>query len=419
MKINEKYKPLFEQPKHVRYYVVTGGRGSAKSFSIALWTCLKTYEQHSRTLYTRYTLTSAGISIIPEFIEKIDLLNKELDFEVTKAEIVNKRTKSDILFRGLKTSSGNQTANLKSINGVSCWILDEAEELHDPEMFDKIDLSIRSMKSQNIVILVLNPAEKEHWVYKRFFEDMGVQGGFNGVVGNVCYIHTTYKDNIANLSDSFLDNVEKLKKQDFERYEHIFLGKWVDEPQGVLFSKKDLHFNTLLSEPDSTIAYIDVADTGEDSHCCVIGAISGDKVYIVDVLYTKESTDTNVQMTAAILNKWKPEYCRIESNMGGNMYTNLLRPKVRNDIQLLPVRNTTNKHTRITTLSGFIKEFFVFRNDYEIGSDYDLFMRNMTTYLKDGTSKHDDATDSCQGLAKMCRTFFAHLWNDYYVEGKD
>ena len=419
MKINDKYKLLFEQPKGIRYYVLTGGRASGKSYVVALWNCLKTFETNVRILYTRYTLTSANISIIPEFIEKIEILNKESNFEVTKSEIVNKQTNSDILFRGLKTSSGNQTANLKSINGVSCWILDEAEELHDEAMFDKIDLSIRSLKSKNIVILVLNPAQKEHWIYDRFFEKKGVTSGFNGVVDDVCYIHTSYLDNLHNLSESFLQKAEQLKAQDIDLYRHIFMGEWVEEPQGVLFSRKTLTFATPPPEFDAKLAYIDIADTGSDDHCCVIGALRGNKIYIIDVLYTKESTDTNVQLTADILNKHTPEYCRIESNMGGGMYRNLLQPKVSNLVQLLAVRNSTNKHVRIMTLSGFIKEFCVFRDDYEINSDYDRFMRNLTTYLKDGKAQHDDAPDALQGLAKMFRAFYKHVWNDYYVEGKD
>jgi len=421
MKINEKYKTLFEQPKDIRYYIVTGGRGSAKSFSVALYSCLKTYEKDVRILYTRYTLTSAGISIIPEFTEKLELLNIHDNFNVTKSEIINNGTNSDILFRGLKTSSGNQTANLKSIQGVSVWILDEAEELHDEKMFDKIDFSIRSKTSQNIVILVLNPAEKEHWVYKRFFESKGIESGFNGVADNVCYIHTSYLDNIDNLSESFIKNVEQVKELDYDKYRHIFLGEWIEEPEGVLFSKKDLNFfnSNDIKEYDSTLAYIDVADTGKDSHCVIIGQLKDNKVYITDVLYTTESTDTNVGKSGDILNKYNPEWCRIESNMGGNMYRNLLDNVVNSSVQLLPIRNTTNKHTRIMTLSGFVKSFFVFRNDYELNSDYDLFMKNFTNYLKDGSSKHDDAPDSVQGLAKMYRTFYAHIWSTFFVDGKD
>ena len=147
-----------------------------------------------RVLFTRYTMVSAHLSIIPEFLEKIGLLGFENIFSVNKAEVVNLGNQSDILFRGIKTSAGNQTASLKSLQGISCWVLDEAEELIDEDIFDTIDLSIREKNIQNRIILILNPVTKEHWIYKRFFEDKGVEAGFNGFKDNVCYIHSTYLD---------------------------------------------------------------------------------------------------------------------------------------------------------------------------------------------------------------------------------
>jgi phage terminase large subunit len=65
-----------------------------------------------RILFTRYTMTSARLSIIPEFLEKIGLLGYDEVFSVNKAEVVNLKNKSDILFRGIKTSAGNQTASV-------------------------------------------------------------------------------------------------------------------------------------------------------------------------------------------------------------------------------------------------------------------------------------------------------------------
>jgi phage terminase large subunit len=64
-------------------------------------------------------VASAGISIIPEFMEKIELMEVAHHFDINKSEITNTETGSDILFRGIKTSSGNQTANLKSLQGVT------------------------------------------------------------------------------------------------------------------------------------------------------------------------------------------------------------------------------------------------------------------------------------------------------------
>jgi phage terminase large subunit len=180
-------------------------------------------------------MVSAHLSIIPEFLEKIGLLGFDSIFSINKSEVVNTSTKSDILFRGIKTSSGNQTASLKSLQGISCWVLDEAEELIDENIFDTIDLSIRQKSIQNRIILVLNPVTKEHWIYKRFFEERGVRDGFNGIKDNVCYIHSTYLDNKANLSKSFLERIYRLKDINFKKYQHKILGGWLDKAEGVVF----------------------------------------------------------------------------------------------------------------------------------------------------------------------------------------
>ena len=121
--IHPKYAPL--QADDSRYFVITGGRGSGKSFAVNLMLVLLTYEQGHTILFTRYTLTSAYISIIPEFIEKLELLGVIGDFHITKDEIINRRTGSKIIFRGIRTSSGDQTANLKSLTGITTWVVDE------------------------------------------------------------------------------------------------------------------------------------------------------------------------------------------------------------------------------------------------------------------------------------------------------
>jgi len=180
-------------------------------------------------------MVSAHLSIIPEFLEKIGLLGFENVFHINKAEVTNSSNNSDILFRGIKTSAGNQTASLKSLQGISCWVLDEAEELVDENIFDTIDLSIREKDVQNRVILILNPVTKEHWIYRRFFEEKGIEGGFNGVRDNVCYIHSTYLDNIKNLSESFLDRIKSIKHNNFKKYQHKILGGWLDKAEGVVF----------------------------------------------------------------------------------------------------------------------------------------------------------------------------------------
>ena len=230
-----KYYPIINNSS--RYYIVTGGRGSGKSFAVSsLLLALISKEKGHTVLFTRYTMTSAHISIIPEFIEKIEILKAFDMFVITKDEIVNKATGSKILFRGIKTSSGDQTANLKSLQGVTTWVLDEAEELRDEDTFDKIDLSVRQQGIQNRVILILNPTTKEHFIYQRFFEAKGIEAGTNTTKGDTTYIHTTYLDNIEHLSESFLNQIENIRTRRPERYKHQILGGWLDKAEGVIFN---------------------------------------------------------------------------------------------------------------------------------------------------------------------------------------
>jgi len=231
--LNEKYNLLGSES---RYFVITGGRGSGKSYSLNSFLLLLTYEVGHVILFTRYTLTSANVSIIPEFIDKIETANLSHEFYITKDEIVNLKTGSKILFKGIKTSSGTQTASLKSLAGVTTWVLDEAEELNDEEIFEKIDFSIRTKGVQNRVLLVLNPATKEHFIYKKFFEDKGIEAGSNLIKGDTTYIHTTYQDNIHNLSESFINQIENIKSRRPEKYKHQILGGWLDKAEGVIFT---------------------------------------------------------------------------------------------------------------------------------------------------------------------------------------
>jgi len=298
LKINEKFEPLFEQSDGVRYYIVTGGRGSSKSFSVSLWDCLKTFEQNSKTLYTRYTLISAKKSIIPEFEEKIELLDANDHFIINNNEITNLKTGSNILFSGIKTSSGNQTANLKSLQGVSVWILDEAEELVDESTFDKIDLSIRSKHSKNIVILILNPTTKEHWIYQRFFESRGVEGGWNGIKDDTCYIHTTYLDNLDNLSQSYVNSIEYIKQTDPKKFDHVILGGWRDKAEGVIFEWEYGQF-------DESLPYwygLDFGFVNDPDACCKVSIDEKRKIlYLDEQFYEYGQTQTELAKKVSIL----------------------------------------------------------------------------------------------------------------------
>jgi phage terminase large subunit len=285
----DKYKPLFFN-KDKRYHIITGGRGSGKSFAVTLFLVLLLEQKGEVILFTRYTLTSAHISIIPEFLNMIELLGWEDRFVITKNEIVHKVTGSKILFKGLKTSSGTQTANLKSLAGVTCWVLDEAEELVDEVIFDKIDLSIRSKNAQNRVMMILNPTTSEHFIYKRWFE--------NGRNDNTEYIHTTYLDNKDNLDISILEEIEQMKINKPKKYNHVILGGWLDKAEGVIIE------NWIEGKFDYSLPIYFGMDFGFSNDPTTLTAVAIDnkrkKIYVDELCYRKDKGTNDVVSICSI-----------------------------------------------------------------------------------------------------------------------
>jgi len=287
-----KFRPLFTSK--TRYYVLTGGRGSAKSFHVADFLLKLSYEQGHSILFTRYTMISAHLSVIPEFTDKIDRYDVEASFSVTNSEIVNNSSDSRIIFKGIKTSSGNQTAALKSLQGISTWVLDEAEELVEEDTFDKIDESVRVRDVANRVIMILNPSTKEHWIYKRFFEQAGVEPGYNGIKGDTTYIHTTYLDNAENISESIIKKFEQLKVTQPKRYEHRVMGGWLSRAEGVVFE------NWKLGDFDDSLPTIYGLDFGfyPDPTALVQVAIDGKRkrIYVKQLVYKQELTTDQLSL---------------------------------------------------------------------------------------------------------------------------
>lgn len=236
------YRSLYENTDKF-VILVSGGRGSGKSFNIATFIERLSFERGHKILFSRYTMSSASVSVIPEFQEKAEMDLDSSFFDITKTDIVNTFSDSIIMFRGIKTSSGNQTAKLKSIQGLTTFVCDEAEEWVSEKEFETIMLSIRQKGIQNRIIIVMNPTDNNHWVYKRFIENTHKLVEIDGVPvqisthPNVLHIHTTYFDNIENLSPEFLKEVKEMKEKNPEKYAHIVIGRWADVAEGAVFKK--------------------------------------------------------------------------------------------------------------------------------------------------------------------------------------
>ena len=425
--ISEKYQPLFDLPKaravirgesdeldleyakrlaKVDTVVMSGGRNSGKSYVLGLWDSYATAEFDYKTLFTRYTLTSAEDSIIPNFMDKMAILGYDNQFKTVKNKVVPKNKKENqgsVTFRGMKTSSGNQTAALKSLEGFSCFIVDEAEEVPDYETFNKIYLSIRTQSHQNISILSFNPPDDEHWIYKKMFLERGVPGQWNGIKDNVLYIHTTYLDlNPDFVSQSVTREFNRMKVTNYDEYCQVALGHWTKFVKGALFHEKDFQkfaFDELdLSNIEGKYGFIDVADRGMDYLSFPIVYRIGQFNYVVDWYFTTDNSSITLPACAEYIKHHGLDYIGVESNGVGSVFATTLNDMVPEESTVMFVHEKNNKHTRIVTHAAGVRMKFVFRNDALPGSMYEKAMRQFFRYNKDKKENDfDDAPDSITG----------------------
>nr|QRW43091.1 MAG: terminase large subunit [Caudoviricetes sp.] len=356
------YRPLFRQVAVLtgdarwRYAFVTGGRGSGKSFHVALALLNLTYEPGHVILFTRYTLSSADVSIIPEFREKIGLLSVEDDFYITRSEIVNLRTGSRILFRGIKTSSGNQTAALKSIQGVTTWVLDEAEELVDEETFDRIDLSIRHKTLPNRVIVVLNPTNEEHFLYRMFVKEPRP---------DTLYVHTTWEDNRHNLSATWMQKAEEIRLANPARYAHIFEGRWSKDNPGLLWTSGQIERCRVPSAPTDlrrVLVGVDPAMTAtmdsNETGIVVCGVDKNKKAYVLEDLSGRYTPNQWATVAVQAAKRWNGSVVA-ETNQGGDLVKSTVQT-VDRTVRVIDVRASRGKYARAEPVYALYESNAVF-----------------------------------------------------------
>ena len=205
------------------------------------------------------------------------------------------------------------------------------------------------------------------------------------------------------------------------------------EEKGLLFPTTQLKRFSLKElagkTPDGVVGYTDTADKGTDFLSAPIGCRYGDYTYVTDVVFTQEGVEITEPEVARLMLDNKCKIMTVESNNGGESFAKNVKKIIKDIAKELKAHysdeckakggeldgyyvysktTTQNKETRILMSAGYIKEYFYFRDDYEPGSDYDKFMRNLTSYVKLGSNKHDDAADSVTGLGEYMQSSF-HL----------
>ena len=183
------------------------------------------------------------------------------------------------------------------------------------------------------------------------------------------------------------------------------------EAKGLTFPEDKLNRYMELPvdiEPDAVIAVCDTAESGSDSCSMPIAYLYGDDVFVHDVVFDNGTADVTKPQCAKKLVEHKVSVATFESNNAGSYFARDVSELVKQlggKTSVRLKRTISNKQTRIEFASDGILKHFYFKDKskYERGSQYWLFMKELTTYTRSGKVPHDDAPDSLSLLENEIR----------------
>jgi len=214
------FRPLDEQ---YRYKVMFGGRGSAKSWTVAKKLLIKGTEKPTRILCTRELQKSIKQSVHKLLVDQISILGLKAFYTVTDTAIKGLNG-TEFMFMGVK----HNTEEIKSTEGVDiCWI-EEAHALTETS-WDIIDPTIRKGGSE--IWVTFNTRFKFDHIYQLFIANDPPPGSW---VQRVNHGDNPY------FTEVLTDQMEHMKTIDFEKYLHIWEGQLKMLAEGAIFGKQIL-----------------------------------------------------------------------------------------------------------------------------------------------------------------------------------
>lgn len=239
--VNKIYAPLFSTK--ARYVILMGGRGAGRSTVASQYAMAKVVSpEYFRCAIMRYVLGDIRNSIYREILDRADEKGALKALDVSDGPMVINYGENMINAVGFRKSSGEQKAKLKSLANYNCVIIEEADEIPE-EDFMQLDDSLRTLKGDITIILLLNPPAKNHWIIKRWFDLEPIEGvkdfyipKLKSEIKDTLFIRTSYEDNRANIAEQAVENYENYRLTKPAHYFNMVKGYVPEVVRGKIYS---------------------------------------------------------------------------------------------------------------------------------------------------------------------------------------
>ena len=218
--IPQPFEELFSPAKQWRHYLYHGGRSSGKSTTVAIFLVTLATSKPVRILCCREVQRSIKESVhrlLSDCIQKYNLPG----WTITE-ETLRNRNGSEFIFKGLH---GNDQ-DVKSTEGVDiCWV----EEAQSVSM-NSIDVLIPTIRKEgSFLIWTMNRLTEEDPVWTRIAKNPDER----------TFVKQVNSDAIERLlSTEVIHEREKMRKDNPELFEHVWLGQPLTVNTGSVFGKQ-------------------------------------------------------------------------------------------------------------------------------------------------------------------------------------
>lgn len=222
-RVPSKFKPLYTHWKNnKRNYVFHGGRGGGKSWEIADFLLIEGARRKHRILCCREVQKSIKQSVHKLLSDRIGVLGLGSFYEILDTEIRGKNG-TEFSFAGLLSHT---VESVKSFEGATITWIEEAQTVSGFSLSILVPTVIRTEKP--MIVMSLNPKLPSDAVYSQYV----VTERDDTVV-----VQINYTDN-KNCPDEMIIEAEQMMNDDYDQYEHVWLGKPKEIADGAIYKSE-------------------------------------------------------------------------------------------------------------------------------------------------------------------------------------
>lgn len=207
--------------KPSRYKVLYGGRGAARSWSVARWLLLEGAKRKIHVLCARELQKSLDDSVKKLLADQITLLKLDHVYDIQQA-VIRSITGSEFHFEGIR----HNINKIKSYEGVDyCWV-EEAQAV-SAHSWEVLVPTIRKPGSE--IIVTFNPDLESDPTYDRFVAH---------TPPNCQLIFTTWRDNPWFASTELPAERDELKARNYDAYLWVWEGQCRKNLEGAVYAEE-------------------------------------------------------------------------------------------------------------------------------------------------------------------------------------